>query len=495
MKILTASLATETNVFSPIPTGKKSFEEAIYFRHGATHVPGMFFTEALHVWKDNAQARNIELVESLAACAQPAGLTVRQVYEECKQLILDDVKNALPLDMILLSMHGAMAAAGYPDCEGDLIQSIREIVGKKTVIGVEFDPHAHLTDDMLESGDCLIFYKEYPHIDIKERAEELFEICLNHAKGKIQPHMVNLPVQMLGIFETPKSPMKEFVERMQAFEKRDDVLSVSFVHGFPWGDHEQMGAQVLVVTDNNTQLGQEIARELGKEIWQIREHFAPNYPNVKASLKVASEIPEKPLVIADMADNAGGGAPSDSTFFLSEILEQKLKNVAVATIYDPEVVRLCQEAGTDAEICIRVGGKLGVTSGQPLDLNVKIHSIIDKTEQSMGPSKLTAGTSVWLETDGVHLIVNNLRTQTFSPDMLELHGIDLKLMDIVIVKSTQHFYDAFAPIASRIIHAVSPGALNFDYASIPYERSQNELWPAVENPKGPVLINEWGRPC
>lgn len=487
MKILTACLATETNAFSPIPTGLKNFEETLYFRNGATHIPGMFFTEPMHIWKDKAQEHGIELIESVVACAQPAGLTVTKVYEQYKQHILDDIKSALPLDIVLISMHGAMSAVGYPDCEGDLIKAVRDIVGEQTIIGAEFDPHAHLTDDMLEFGDCLIFYKEYPHIDIKERAEELFDVCLNTAQNKVKPNMVNLPVYMLGIFETPKSPMKEYVERMQDFEKQDGILSVSLIHGFPWGDHEDIGAQVLVITDNDPQLGQEVAEILGQEIWQLREHFAPNYPDVVESLKLAKETVETPVVIGDMADNAGGGAPSDSTFFLTEIFNQGLKNVAIATVYDPEVVRLCQEAGSGAQINVRVGGKLGVTSGQPLDLLVKVHSIVENTKQTIGGSQIPAGTSIWLEAEGVHIIVNDLRTQTFSPDMFTIHGIDLSVMDIVIVKSTQHFYDAFAPIASRVIHAVSPGALNFDYGSIPYQHSKTKLWPAVAQPSGSIF--------
>jgi len=43
--------------------------------------------------------------------------------------ILDQVRQAMPLDGVLLGLHGAMVADGYDDVEGDVIERVRAIVG------------------------------------------------------------------------------------------------------------------------------------------------------------------------------------------------------------------------------------------------------------------------------------------------------------------------------------------------------------------------------
>ena len=46
---------------------------------------------------------------------------MRSVYEDFRDEILAGVKAALPLDAVLINVHGAMVADGYDDCEGDLL--------------------------------------------------------------------------------------------------------------------------------------------------------------------------------------------------------------------------------------------------------------------------------------------------------------------------------------------------------------------------------------
>jgi microcystin degradation protein MlrC len=54
--------------------------------------------------------------------------------------ILAELRAAMPVDGVLLGLHGAMIAYGYDDAEGDLLERVRSIVGAKVPIGVELDP-------------------------------------------------------------------------------------------------------------------------------------------------------------------------------------------------------------------------------------------------------------------------------------------------------------------------------------------------------------------
>jgi len=153
VKVFIAGLATESSSFSPIPTGRANFEESFVAHGDATRRAPMFFSAPLHVWRADAENRGWDVVESLSAFAQPAGPTAKSLYEEYRDEILRDLEAAMPIDIVLFSMHGAMMAVGYPDCEGDLLRRTRAIVGSNATIGAEFDPHAHLTEEMLAAAD------------------------------------------------------------------------------------------------------------------------------------------------------------------------------------------------------------------------------------------------------------------------------------------------------------------------------------------------------
>ena len=136
-----------------------------------------FFAAPLWAARQSGAALGWDLVEGMVAAAQPSGTTTRHAYESLRDELLGDLKAALPVDMVLLGLHGAMVADGYDDCEGDLLARVRELVGPDVVVGAELDPHNHLTPAMVGNADLLIAFKEYPHTDALERAHELVDLC------------------------------------------------------------------------------------------------------------------------------------------------------------------------------------------------------------------------------------------------------------------------------------------------------------------------------
>ena len=481
MKLFMASLATETNSFSPIPTGWSGFKEHLYTKTASRGEAGLF-AAAVTRWRAMAEARGWEVAEGLCTYAQPAGPTVRAVYETMRDDILADLRAAMPVDVVLMSMHGAMIAQGYDDCEGDMMARIREIVGPKVKIGLELDPHCHLTELMLEKATAIICYKEYPHIDVVERAEELFTICADAAEGRTDPVMRDYDCRMMAMYHTPFEPVRSYVDRMSAMEGQGGILSVSLAHGFPWGDNPRCGARTLVITDGDPALAERRAEELGKELWEMRNDLRC-FPGMDDGLDRAVAMnAAAPIVLADFADNAGGGAPSDSTYVLRAALDRGLKDIAFGTFWDPVLVGMCMDAGVGAEMAVRVGGKIGPMSGDPVDLLVTVRGIARDAAQHLGRAEMKMGDCVWLEADGVHIVLNTRRTQTFHPEAFENLGIDLSQMKYVVVKSSQHFYDGFAPIAAEVIHLATPGAITPDYANIPYTKRDSNFWPRTENP-------------
>lgn len=482
MKLFIAGLATESNTFSPIPTGRTSFEECMVAHGDATQQPANIYSAPMHVWRRRAEENHMELVESLAAFAQPAGVTVGEVYEAYRDEILSDLTAAMPVDIALFSMHGAMIATGYDDCEGDLMDRARDIVGPDVVIGLEIDPHNHLTELMMTRADLIICYKEYPHTDMAERADELFALALGAANSEIKPVMRDYDCRMISVFHTPVEPVRGFVDSMMAREGKDGILSLSLTHGFPWADHVRVGARTLAITDGDAGLAQNTARQLGEELWELRDALRIRYPGIPEALDIAQAADTGPVVLADTADNAGGGAPSDATFVLEEVLKRGLRDIALGIFWDPVVVRMCMETGTGTQMPIRLGGKVGPMSGDPIDITVTIRNIATDHVHHLGNAAMPLGNMLWLESNGIHLLVNDNRTQMYHPEAFSDMGIDIAGMKIVVVKSSQHFYTGFKTVAAEIIHVATPGAITPDFKSIPYTVRDQAYWPNVENP-------------
>jgi microcystin degradation protein MlrC len=480
MKLLIACLATETNTFSPMPTGRNAFEATLVTRH-ATQQPGNLFTAPLHEWRRMAEEKGWEVVESLSAAAQPAGTTVRAVYEGYRDEILADIKAHKP-DMLLMSMHGAMVADGYDDCEGDMMARARALMGPDKVIGLELDPHNHLTKAMLSNATLIINYKEYPHVDAPERARELFVMAADAAAGKTKPVMRAYDCRMLTLIETMKEPAKSFVQAMKDAEGKDGILSVSLTHGFPWADVADVGAKTLVIADGSAEKAANLAKEFGHRLWDIREGLRMNYPDIGQALDIVAASNHGPIALADMGDNAGGGAPADSTFFLQEILKRGMKDIAHGIFWDPVLVAMCQDAGVGARMRVRLGGKICAESGDAVDIEATVRGIREGMTQKLGDSDMPMGTGVWLDADGVHLIVSSIRTQNFSPSVYTDLGIDITAMKALIPKSTNHFYQNFERISPQVIHVRSPGTVTPDMTIIPFTKRDGNFWPKVENP-------------
>jgi microcystin degradation protein MlrC len=487
MRIFTAAVATETNTYAAVPTGWSDYEAyGIYRGDGSIKdADGMgAFTKEL---RRLATADGHEIVESLCAFSQPSGRTLAEVWQNFRSIILEDLRAAMPVQAVVLFLHGAMAAEDCDDCEGDLLRHIRAIVGPEVAIGAELDLHCHFTESMRASADVIIACKEYPHTDFIDREAELYRIVLDCAAGRVQPVTAVHDCRMIGIWPTTREPMAEFVRRMKRLEGSDGVLSISLGHGFPWADVTDVGARLWVVTDNDPAKAEMLARQLGREFWELREQIGNPYLSVEAALARAGEVHDGLVVAADAADNAGGGASSESTFILRAMVEAGTRDAAIGAFWDLGAVHLCKSAGVGAVLDLRIGGKCGPASGRPVDLRVTVRTIIDNYSQKTaggdhGGGISPMGTAVWVRAEnGLDLLLNTQRTQIFSPSAFTGIGIPLAEKKLVVVKSANHF---LASYACEILFVDTPGALTVDFATIPYTRRDGNYWPRVANPHG-----------
>lgn len=478
MRVFTASLSCETNTFSPIPTGLAAFHERAYFPKG-TH-PEHLLHCAGPLWAARQRAGELGwvLIEGMVASAMPGGTTTRAAYEVLRDQLLADLQAALPVDIVLLGLHGAMVADGYDDCEGDILSRVRTLAGPQAVVGAALDPHCHLSAQMTTQADVLVCFKEYPHTDILERSQDLVRLCAAQAARQIAPRAAVVDCRMIAVMHTPREPMRGFVDRLLDCERLPGILSVSVAHGFPWGDVADMGTKVLVYGDGDAAPAQALARRLADELIALRAGLCEALVSVDEAIDMALAAPPGPVVLADSADNAGGGAPGDSTFILRRLIERGVGAAALGPLWDPMAVRLAFEAGVGARLPLRIGGKVAPVSGAPLDAMCTVRALRRSMMMSgLAGTQAPLGDCALIEADGVWVVLASVRCQGLDVDLFTQLGCDVAALRVVVVKSSQHFYASFAKIATQTIYVDTPGALSLNLAALDYRNIDRPKWP------------------
>ncbi|HET6564575.1 MAG TPA: M81 family metallopeptidase [Xanthomonadales bacterium] len=480
MKIFSAYLAHETNSFSPIATTLDSFAELGVHRlsYGETSDRGVL-KGASHFYEE-AKRRGDEIHVGLCAHAQPSQPSNRATYETLRSWLLEDLQaTGNNLDMVLIFMHGSMMAEGYDDCEGDTLQRIREVVGPDVPIGVLLDLHCNITRQMLDNATVILACKEYPHTDFRQRALEVYDICARTRNGEVSPTTGFVRVPMLGLFQTARPPMRPFIDSIIQRESLPGVLSITLGHGFPWSDFSGASASVLVVTDRQQELANTLAVQLAADFFALRESGQAALYSIDQALDAALAEPEGTVVIADMSDNPGGGAGSDSTFILQRLLERGIENAAIAYLWDPAAVEQAFAAGENQVIKLEIGGKIGPGSGEPVQLEARILKLgSDANQAHIADGTLThLGRTALISSRGIEIALNDIRQQPFTPSGLVECGLDPWSRKILVLKSSHHFYAGFHQQAARIIYCDAPGTLNSDIARLPYQHVSRPIWP------------------
>ncbi len=483
MRIFTAAFATETNTFSPICVDRRAFEASLYARPGMHPATPTLCSAPITVGRRIAAQKGWDVIEGTATWADPAGLVNRRTYEELRDEILDQLRAAMPVDAVVLGLHGAMVADGYEDTEGDFLSRIREIVGPDILVCAELDPHSHLTGKRIAAADFFVYFKEFPHTDFVDRAEDLWRIAIDALEGRVKPVMSVFDCRMIDVFPTSREPMRSFIDKIMAMEKSDaDILSISVVHGFMAGDVPEMGTKLLVVTDNKPDKGAAVARELGLELFSRRGTFIMPQIDENQAVSEAMSASSGPVVIADVWDNPGGGTAGDATVILQELLDRGATDTAIGTIWDPMAVQICMAAGEGAKIPLRFGAKSAPGTGNPIDGHVRIVRLVTNAEMRFGESFAPFGDAAHIQLDGIDIILNSTRAQSFDPSLFSVMGIEPATRKILVIKSTNHFYASFSRIASQILYCSAGTPYPNNPARTPYRRARKDIWPMVADP-------------
>ena len=492
MHIIIAQMSHETNTYSPVISDLARFSPGgkgtpiagdaarEMFRGTASCMGGYLMV---------AEAADAQITIPVVAGAPPSGSVEDQAYDYIAEKIVSAV--AQGCDALFLDLHGAMVTCSHEDGEGELLRRIRD-VNPDVPIAVALDMHANLYDDIVGLSTIVAGYHTYPHIDMYETAELAGKILLEHIVNGVKPTMAwgNNPmlphIMRQGTDDQPNQALQARAQEME----RDGALAVSVFTGFPHADITQAGFSVVVATDNDPELAHQLRDELLDEAWAQRKHFVyqlePLEQSVaKARLLGESQSEEGPVLILDHYDNTASGGTMDTTNVLAEVIAQGLDDVAFCGIYDPDAVKVMQDAGVGNEVSLLLGGKLTMPALQrhshPLNLTGRVKLISEgrfPTTIAMGRGLITdMGVTAVLTVGTVDIMVVSRHFEPVDPGCFRAVGIEPTERRFLMLKSRIHYRVGFRDLAREVVECAGLGVCTSDYSEIKFNNVRRPIYP------------------
>jgi microcystin degradation protein MlrC len=485
MRIAIGGISHETSTFATTPTTLRDFETGLglfrgreiveHFR-GTNNCTGGFIAGALR--------HGFEIVPLLWTFAYPGGLIPRGDYDILKSELLERLAAAGAVDGVLLDLHGAMVVEGIDDADGDVIEAVRLQVGAGCPIVATFDLHGNHTQRRLDAATALVGFDTYPHVDMAERGEEAADLIVRTIRGELRPAMAlrTLPLFWSAACQvTAHPPIDEAFRLVHAVERRPGMVSVTLSTGFPWADVPNMGPSVIAIANGDASLARAAADEVGDWVLQRRERWHRRPLKVTEALDQGERAGRYPIMLADMADNTGGGAPGDSTEVLRTFVQRDLGDALVLYLVDSEAARQAHASEVGRKLTLSLGGKSHPVQGPPLPLEVEVLALSDGRFTYDGPmyAGLTGdlGLSAWVRHRGVNVVVVSARMQPLDQAFARSLGIDCAAMKYIAVKSAVHFRSGFERLGGSI-HNIDAAAIHtHDFGRLPYRRRRRPMFP------------------
>ena len=494
MRFAILGISHETNTFSSVPADYASFEAEGILR-GQEIVDEFAGSEATAAgFLQAARELGFEGVPLIHARTGPIGTITKDAFDRIVGEMIDLLRDNGPWDGVLLANHGAAVSEEYPDVDGEVSRRVRELVGPDVPVGIAVDMHANVSQEMVRETTAVTVYRSNPHLDARERAWECAEIVFRAAKGEIEPvQWLEMPPMYINIVKqfTGEEPMKSLVADSLEAQGSPGIISTSVAEGYPYADVEEMGMSFLAITDGDLDLAREKAVWMAERAWDRRAEMHIHVPSVREALEMAESHADAnpdsgPVVLMDVGDNIGGGSSADSTHILKEAQRMGVRRF-LQSLYDPESVRRCVEAGVGGEVNLRVGAKTDDLHGKPVAVTGRVTRLSDGKYEDTRPTHggyrfFDGGTSAVLETtDDQTLLLTSKRDGNTSREQMYSVGIWPERYRVVVAKGVVSPRPAYQPIASRIILVNTPGVTTADMTTFTYHRRRKPLYPFEED--------------
>ena len=116
-----------------------------------------------------------------------AGKITDEAHQWAKEAIVEVLRKAHPIDGVFLQLHGTAASDSIADCDGDLLQAIRGVVGDGVPVIASLDGHANVSELMVRQASMLIGVKTNPHYDFEAVGRQAAAVMAGMFDHEISP--------------------------------------------------------------------------------------------------------------------------------------------------------------------------------------------------------------------------------------------------------------------------------------------------------------------
>ena len=485
LRIALIHVMQETDTFNPVPTTLVDFQkvallegESVLTRVDANG-PLAGYLEALR--ESNVAVHTVPI---LRADAQSGGRLNRDTLDELTKRISRQLEAVLPLDAMMVLLHGAACADGVDDVEGHILSAIRAVSGPDLPLALMLDHHANITQEMMLNSDLVMAFRTQPH-DPFETARDLTQILLRFLKREILPTMAWRKIPMITHqeqFLTAQGPMKEWFDHARRIELAGKALTVSLFPMQPWLDVEQAGWAVVAVTDNDLSSAGRIADELAAHAWGLRGRFMiqENLATNEA-IAFADDSLNGTVLLSDTGDSVLGGSTGDSTVILRALIESPPRHCALVPITDPVAARYLANCDHGEEVTLDIGGwandfyvPLRVTGTLRITGNGAVQLAgLPQGSMDMGKSSILDIGNVTV------LITEHSGVGGIHPDVYRHLGVEPADYKMIVMKTASNF-QYMKDISTIFVRVATPGPTQSDVHSLPWARIPRPMFPLDE---------------
>lgn len=470
---MVAKFFDETNTFIERPRTLEEVKAITLYGDELIHTSGMVHGvqgTSIDGFKNAIELFDIELIGSIAVYGNHRIMT-----EEVFDYVIDHMTATLDeheIDAVYLNLHGGGVTIGHDDLEGETMQLIRNKVGPDIPIVFTMDLHCNVTKLMTEVADAVSIYRTYPHIDAFQTGHEIGTILMGMLFGKIEPViavskiplMIGPPINVV----TADEPMRRVYQRAKEMQRTiHGVLTCCPAHGFMQQDIPEQGAGVMVTTDGDKALAQELADELAEMMFSFRKEFWTKLPGVEESVRQA-KLAKRPVAISDSGDNMGAGGAGDGTHLLHELIKQNVKE-AFVQLYDEEAAEQAYNAGKGSQVSLNVGGKISKMSGPPVQIEGKVVTISEEGDAWHKAATVQVG--------GISILLNTKRIGPNDQTNVRAMGIKPEEYQISICKGGFAFRPQYPPSIYDYVLCATPGYSSPDLTTFDWKRIPRPMYP------------------
>ena len=456
-RIAIVGFALESNAFAPVTTrqdfldcgfvmGEKTLEEG--------HLKPLLDPEGKgfgRVMEDHGPWEPVPILFGTAGAGGPCD---HEFFDQVINEITTRLRTEEPLDGVYIIGHGAGTTTKLDDLDGAYFSAIRNTVGPEIPVIATLDLHGNVSDEMVANADILVSFRTNPHIDMVERSAEAAQLMQEMFHGmKPTTSFVRLPLVTAQVTQLTGAG-KPYGDLINYGQERinSDVANVSILSGFAFSDSRHNGMAIIVTTRDKQQIADEVTSDLADYAWRDRSRYVPKLISIDHAVELAvragSDHTLPAIILADVADNPGGGGRGNTTWLLEALHDADAHNVFFGVFYDPKIVEEATMRGVGTTFRARLNQDEPSEFSCAFEAEAEVMSLTDgrfRGRRGMIEGiPINLGPSCLLKLRGILLAVISIRQQIFSSETFDHFGLVPEEARTFVVKSRGHFRAGFS---------------------------------------------------